>query len=110
MRISGVRGRHSMWVNCGEFPGFNPVRISGVRGPICRYIVVGKTCQFQSGADFWGPGTRRKRGGGRLDWFQSGADFWGPGTRAVNSGLARGDSAGFNPVRISGVRGQPPGL
>ena len=41
------------------------------------------TPQFQSGADFWGPGTpRRGPGHDAADGFQSGADFWGPGTEA----------------------------
>ena len=87
-----------------------------------------KNATFQSGADFWGPGTPTIQLPTLLSLlFQSGADFWGPGTCStfvclrcsqvsIRCGfLGSGDwqvsirssclHAGFNPVRISGVRG-----
>jgi len=85
--ISGVRGhdKKKVWYDHGSF---NPVRISGVRG-LNNHQTPIPTVAFQSGADFWGPGTRMRI----ARWvpilsFQSGADFWGPGTptRFFNGG------------------------
>ena len=61
------------WVLC-----FNPVRISGVRGQAIPPS--DEDIEFQSGADFWGPGT-------------------------IPELEAPVELPGFNPVRISGVRG-----
>jgi len=54
VRISGVRGLRRPEARAEG--GFNPVRISGVRG-LLWLLLLACALSFQSGADFWGPGT-----------------------------------------------------
>ena len=50
--------------------------------------------RFQSGADFWGPGTEKKGRDCISQMFQSGADFWGPGTAPRFVGVLSWANAG----------------
>jgi len=79
VRISGVRGPSSDSSETGRV-SFNPVRISGVRGPSSDSSETGRV-SFNPVRISGVRGPNRKQAS-LIRWmrFQSDADFWGPGT------------------------------